>query len=736
LTLWDNSKFIKNSIDNVRRAALFGSALAVIVLFVFLRDVRSTLIIASAIPVSVMASFSLIYFSDFTLNIVSFGGLALGVGLLVDSSIVVLENIYRHRESGQDARSAAIDGTQEVSTAIIASTMTTLVVFLPLLFLSGAASIMFTQLAYVVAFSLACSLTVSLTLVPTLARRLLHVESLERTPGETVVHKIYRVSEEMFKRVEASYQRLLHFSLSHRLLVATVSCSLLAASLPLYHTLGFEYMPSADEGEVRVYGYMAPGTRLEALDEAFTELENIAKETLGDDILHISTRFGASSWYMSGSSTSGRMEVELVDVADRDISSAEAANLLREKIGVIPGVRTSARPGGGLWIFRQLAPDGESITIEIRGHDPVVAMSIAEEIKGRLSAIDGVKDPNMRDAEGRPELGLMIDRYKAAEAGFTVTSVAQAIRTNFGGEIATRFRDGGEEFDVRVRLKEDDRQSVKDLQSQWLATPSGERVPASNFIRQEMMSGPLEIRRKNQERILTVNADLDPAFTLGNVMQDVEASLSSIPMPDGFSIVYGGEYEEQQKSHRDLAMGLALAILLVYMVMAAQFESLIQPFVIMFASPFATIGILGILWLTKTSLSIQSILGIIVLVGIVVNNAIVLVDYINLLRRRKMPLHEAVEEGGRRRLRPIIMTTLTTTLALSPMAIGMGSGGELQAPMARVVIGGLLTSTLITLVFVPVLYTTLEEVLESGGFWRKNRTALTDGDPGDALSAK
>ncbi len=713
LKLYDSSKFIKNAIDNVRRSALFGSLLAVIILFVFLRDIRATLIIASSIPVSVMASFSLIYFSDFTLNIVSFGGLALGVGLLVDSSIVVLENIYRHRESGQDARSAAIEGTQEVSMAIVASTLTTLVVFLPLLFLSGSASVMFTQLAYVVAFSLACSLIVSLTLIPTLARRLLHVESLERTSSESLVHKIYRVSEEMLKRLEQAYRRVLHFALAHRLVVVTVSCALLAASLPLYKTLGSEYMPSADEGEVRVYGTMAPGTRLEAFDEAFTELERIAHETLGDDIKHINTRFGMSSWFQSSGSNSGRMEVELVDASLRTRTSEEAAKELRAKIGNIPGLRANARPGGGMWMMKQFSPNGERISVEIRGHDQTVAMGLAEEVKRRLEAIEGVMDPNLRDAEGRPEIGLLIDRFKAAEAGFTVTTVAEAIRINFGGEVATRYREGGEEYDVRVRLQEKDRQSVKDLRTQWLTTPSGERVPASNFLREVRTSGPLEIERKNQERVLTVAADLDPEYSLGNVMAEVEKSMREIPMPDGFSLVYGGEYEEQKKSHRELMLGLALAILLVYMVMAAQFESFLQPFIIMFSIPFATIGVLGILWITDTTLSVQSILGVIVLVGIVVNNAIVLVDYINMLRHKQgMPLHEAVEEGGRRRLRPIIMTTLTTTLALVPMAIGVGSGSELQAPMARVVIGGLLTATLVTLVVIPVLYTTLEEALD------------------------
>lgn len=713
ITLSDSSDFIRDAISNVRMAVFFGGILAVVILMLFLRNLRSTLIIASAIPISVMAAFSMIYFAGFTLNIVSFGGLALGVGLLVDNSIVVLENIFRHRESGEEPRSAAIEGTREVSTAIIASTLTTLVVFLPLLFITGAASVMFTQLAYVVAFSLVCSLLVSLTLIPTLACRLLRVESLEITPNESIGHKLYRLGEDLFQRMEQLYRRLLHGALSHRYLVVVVSMGLLAASLPMFRLLGFEYMPSTDEGEIRVYGRMAPGARLEALDQAFRQVEHIIERELGDEVANIHTRFGMAQWWRAGGSNTGRVEIQLKPLGERKRSTEEISESLREDLNQIVGLRAYARAGGGMFIFRMLQPEGEKIAVEIRGYDREEAYRIAEEVREKLEGIEGISDAQLSRTEGRPEIALQIDRRRAAEAGLTVTWIAQNIRTNFGGEIATRYREGGDEYDVRVRLEEGDRQTLKDLRDHWVVTPSGERVPASNFLTETRTIGPTRISRKNQERQITVAANLEPGYKLGNVMREVEAELSGIRLPQDFALVYGGEYEEQQKSYRELMLGLMLAVLLVYMVMAAQFESFVHPLIIMFAIPFAAIGVLLSLFITGTTVSVQSILGVIMLVGIVVNNAILLVDCINLLRReRKLSLLEAVEQGGLRRLRPILMTTFTTALALVPMALGLGSGGELQAPMARVVIGGILTSTLITLILIPILYASVEQWFE------------------------
>jgi len=708
--LFDSSEFIKESIANVRTVALYGAVLAVVILLVFLRNARSTLIIATAIPISVMASFSLIYFGGFTLNIISFGGLALGIGMLVDNSIVVLENVFRHREAGEPAREAALKGTGEVTAAIIASTLTTLVVFLPLIFLSGRQSVMFGQLSYVVAFSLTCSLFVALTLIPMLCRTVLKVERLDPSGNETFLHKIYRASEQGFRRADEVYCGMLHFALGHRKTVVFGGIVVLVAVLPLVRLVGFEYMPSTDEGEVRVYGEMAPGTRIEAMDEVFRQIEAKVQEVIGPYIENVQTSFGTGAWYRRSSANQGSLRIKLVDLNERDRSSEEIAQLLRQELSNIPGVIVRTRASGGLFIMRMLQPGGESIAIEVRGYDRDVALELAEEIREVLKNVEGITDTRLSRSRGRPEVTLEIDRDRAGEFGLSVSDIAGRLRTAFGGEVATRYREGGDEYDVRVRLREQDRVGLDDLRTLWITTPRGERVAVSNFVRLKRTTGPTIIERVDQERTLTVAANLAPGYSLGNVMRDVRRALSQIQMPKGFTLVYGGEYEDQQESYREMLLAFLLAVTLVYMVMASQFESLLHPLIIMFSIPFAVIGVILALVLTNTTLNVQSLMGVVMLAGIVVNNAIVLLDYVNLLRRTYgMPLREAVEEGGRRRLRPILMTTLTTALALTPMAIGLGEGSELQAPMARVVIGGLLVSTLITLVFIPTVYTIVED---------------------------
>jgi len=709
--LFDSAGYIKESIANVRAAALYGAVLAVVVLLVFLRNVRSTLIIATAIPISVMASFSLIYFSGFTLNIISFGGLALGIGMLVDNSIVVLENVFRHREAGSTAREAALEGSSEVTSAIVASTLTTLVVFLPLVFVSGTASVMFGQLAYVVAFSLTCSLAVALTLIPMLCRKVLKIERLDPGGKETLLHRVYRTSERGFNRADETYRRMLHFALGHRKLVVFGGIALLLAAVPLRRFIGFEYMPSTDEGEVRVSGEMAQGTRLEALDEAFRQVEDIVQESIGDIIENVQLSMGSGQWYRGGSNSRGSMRIKLVDMSERDQSSDEIAHMLREKLSKVPGIVIRTYASGGLFIFKIMrGSQGESVGIDIRGFDREEAMHVAENIEHVLEDYPGIASTRISQRRGRPEVGLKIDRDKAGELGLSMSEIARTLRTAFGGEVATVYREGGDEFDVRVRLREQDRLRLDDLRTVWMMTPRGERVPVSNFVRIERRTGPTNIERIDQERSITVYASLAPGFNLGNVMRDLRPRLSQIPLPKGFSLVYGGEYEDQIESFRELSMAFLLAVILVYMVMASQFESLIDPLIIMFSIPFAVIGVILTLLVTRTTLNVQSLMGLVMLAGIVVNNAIVLIDYINMLRRKHgMSLLEAVEEGGRRRLRPILMTTLTTALALTPMSLGLGEGSELQAPLARVVVGGLLVSTLITLVFVPTVYTIVED---------------------------
>ena len=709
-TLWDSSRFIRDAIDGVKSAALFGSLLAVLVLLFFLHNVTATLVIAITIPVSVLACFALLYFCGFTLNIVSFGGIALGVGMMVDNSIVVLENIYRHRNNGDTARNAAVNGTSEVAMALTASTLTSIVVFLPLLFLTGPAQILFGQMAYVVAFSQVVSLIIALTLLPMLCGKILGMP--DRAARTGFIARISTVSEGAFNAVDLAYKRTIELSLRHRPATLFLCVSTLLIVIPLFRIIKFEYMPTSDENEVRVYVDVAPGTPLEEMDIRFREIERIVLETIPDEMLTMQTSFGLGDSMRSGANE-GSVRVRLKDHSERTRTSEELADLLGERVREIPGISARARASGGLFIFRMLQGQGESLSVQVLGHDLEEGQRLAVLVQETLEKLPGISDARIDDVLPRPAVSLQIDRTKAAEVGLSVSEIAEAMQIKFGGQVATVFREGGEEFDVRVRLRESDRFSLEDLTDLWLVTPTGTKVAAANFVTQKRTMGPSEIDRIDQERYYSVDANLEAGASLGNVMRDVQKAMATLEIPKNMRIAYGGEYEDQQDSFYQLMLGFILSMLLVYMVMAAQFESLLQPFLIMLAVPFALIGVVLTLVFTNTTLNVQSIIGTTMLGGVAVNNAIILVDYMNLLRREHgMPLFEAIAEGGRRRLRPILMTTFTSALGLVPMAIGIGSGSELQAPMARVLCGGFFTSTLITLFYVPVTYSLLEQAIE------------------------
>jgi HAE1 family hydrophobic/amphiphilic exporter-1 len=697
----DTSDYIKRAISNVRSSAVCGGTLAAVILFLFLHNLRSTLIIGVAIPISIVATFGLMYFSGYTLNIMTFGGLALGVGMLVDNAIVVLENIFRHTEIGRSSRDAAVEGTGEVSTAITASTLTTLVVFLPVVFIRGMAGVTFKQLAAVVSFALFCSLVVALTLIPVLGSRFLRPVRGSGQPGQGSGRSRWLMSW-----VEHEYVLLLRTALRHRAAAIVLAGLLLGVSILLTKRIGVELMPKADESEVRVTGEMAVGTRLEVLDATFQDLERIVREAV-PEAKTINSRVGGSGWRSSGKHT-GEVRVSLVPVSQRTRSSADVCRDLRPLLARIPGTIIRVREGEGLFLFRMLAGGEEAAEVQIRGYDLDVGWQLALRVKEEMERVVGVTDVRIRPEKGQPEEIVQIDRPKAAALGLTVSEIAHDIETSLSGTSATLFREGGDEYKILVRLKESDRLSVNDVLDMTVASRSGRSIALKNVVRLGRREGPVSVEREDQERIVTVSGNIAQR-DLGSVMEDVKARIAAIPKPKDFEIIPTGEYEEQQKAFRELFMGLCLAIVLVYMVMASQFESLRDPFVVMFSIPMATIGVVLTLILTNTTFSIQSFIGCIMLAGIVVNNAILLVDYTNLLRRRDgLPLLQAIEEGGRRRLRPILMTTLTTVVGLSPLALGLGEGGEVQAPMARVVIGGLVSSMLITLVIIPTLYSIFE----------------------------
>ncbi|HUU27602.1 MAG TPA: efflux RND transporter permease subunit [archaeon] len=702
----DTSQYIERSISNVGSMALYGGILAILVLLFFLRNLRSTFIIATAIPVSIIATFALIYFGGFTLNIMTLGGLALGIGMLVDNSIVVLENIFRLRERGFDREQAAVEGSGEVTNAIVASTLTTLAVFLPLVFVRGMSGVMFKQLSLVVSFSLFCSLGVALTLVPMLAANTLHSTHYVPKNDKNWIDRLFLLSEQFFSRIENKYKELLHYALDHRRLIVSSTVLLFLGSLALIPLIGVEFMPTADEGEVRVNAEMDVGTRVEVLEEKFQTIQAIVRKAVPEIKSTVCT-MGGAGWHSQGSHT-GDMSIALVEQAKRSRSSAEIAAVLRQKLQNIPGVIIRTREGQGLFLFRMVSGGTERIEVEIRGHELETADRLAQRVKTLVEEVDGVTDAKVSRELGIPEELIIVDRQKAANMKLTVSQIANTLQTILSGTQAGFYHDAGDEFKILVKLKDAEKLDLSEVLDLTLNNADGQPVVLRNVVQVRPRSGPVLVERKDQERVVLVNANIYGRDT-GSILSDIRKKLRFVPVPREFSIVFGGEYEEQQKAFRELLLSFVLAILLIYGVMACQYESLRDPFVVMFSVPLAVIGVILLLFLTKTTFNVQSFIGCIMLGGIVVNNAILLVDHTNLLRRRdRMPLREAIEEAGRRRLRPILMTALTTILGLFPLALGIGEGAEAQEPLARAVIGGLLSSTLITLVFVPVVYSIFE----------------------------
>ena len=704
----DTSEYIENSISNLGRSALFGGVLAILVLLFFLRHLGSTVVITITIPVAIIATFALMYFSGFTLNIMTLGGLALGVGMLVDSAIVVLENIFRLHEQGMSAEEAAVEGAEEVTAAIITSTLTTMVVFLPLLFIKGLSGVMFREFSVVVAFSLLCALVSALTLVPLLTAQMLKKRDERRAARHVDPNKApERRRRHFLDPIARDYARLLHFALRNRLLVLGTVCAIFVGAVFLIPYVGTELMPRTDEGEVRVYGEMRIGTRVQVLDHAFTQIEKILRRNT-PEVESTVSYLGGTSWRSSGSHK-GELRATLVKQKYRQRSSDDVAAALRPLMTGIPGVEVRVRPGQGFFLFRRAFGGGdEQLEVEVRGHDLDIADALARRVEEIMKTVPGITDTQVSREAGAPEEQIWIDRRKAADMGLNVSQIADALQTIISGTNAGYFREGGKEYSILVRVRDADKMALRDILDLTLANSDGDPVVLRNVASVRPARGAFIIQRKNQERLVTVSANI-AGRDLGSIVADLRGRLDEIAVPRDFSILFGGDFEEQVKAQRELIFSFILALVLVYMVMACDYESLRDPLAVMFSVPLALVGVVAMLLLTDTTFNIQSYIGCIMLAGIVVNNAILLVDHTNLLRRRDgLALTAAIEEAGRRRLRPILMTATTTMLALVPLAIGIGEGGEAQAPLARAVIGGLASSTLITLVIVPVVYSLLE----------------------------
>jgi HAE1 family hydrophobic/amphiphilic exporter-1 len=723
----DSAKFIERSITAVQEHVLIGSVLVVLIIFLFLRNFRSTLIVCTAIPISVIGTFALLYFGGLTLNTMTFGGLALGVGMIVDAAIVVLENSFRHMEHhGKDRMTASIDGSEEVWSAILASILTHIAVFVPLLFLEGVSSILFRQLSIVVCFSLAMSLFVAVTLVPVLCSRLL---VLPPPPDQRrgLGGKLYTMSEHALDGLDNGYRSLLHWSLSHRAVVVGLSAASVVAAVIILPSLPTELATQTDEGQVQVFAELAQGTRIEITDPVLQRLEGAINELVPEatDVIVSAGGGGFGPGGPGGGAVNrGQLQILLKPKDERKRSSDQIAQELRRQLAGIPGVIVRANASGGNQQMNRFLSGGNTgggrLSLEIRGESLEDARKVAQAAKELLDTVPGIADARLGRDEGRPELAVRVDRAKAALLGVSATTVANTIRTNIAGTQAALFRQSGQEYPIIVRLREDQRQGVTDVSDVLVSTPQGQVLQAKNLMRIDDAIGPSQIQRKNQQRIAFVSAE--PETTLSEALAEVQKRLPQIHsmLPKDFNIGFGAEVEQQAKAFNQLRTVLILALVLVYAVMASQYESLRDPFIIMFSVPTAAIGVVLTLKLTGTSFNMQAYIGIIMLAGIVVSNGILLVDYTNVLRRRDgLPIREAVELAGRTRLRPILMTSIATGLGLVPMSLGIGEGSELQVPLARVVIGGLTTSLLITLVLVPTVYTLFEEGF--GGLRRRSK---------------
>jgi HAE1 family hydrophobic/amphiphilic exporter-1 len=699
----NQGNLIERSIANVARSVLYGGGLAVVVLLFFLRNIRSTIVISLSIPISIVATFALIFFGGFTLNLMTLGGLALGVGMMVDSSIVVLENIFRRRsENGETPEKASVEGAREVGPAIIASTITTLVIFLPLVFVRGVSGILFKELAYVIIFALICSLVVALSLVPMLASRLL---TARQQALEAVVSRKNRwvaAAAAIFTGLENAYLDLLRWVLGHRLVTVLTAAAVLGASLLLLPLIGTEFLPPSDEGEIRVNGKMEIGTRLELVDRQTRIMEQIVQPAVPEAVASV-VSVGASGWRADAGSE-GEIRMSLQPAAQRERSNVEIAKDLRHRLdGRVPGMQIRVRAPQGQFLLDRLLGGDEGLTIEIRGYALTTLDALAASVAKLIVDVPGITDVQTSLEAGIPQQEIRVNRDKVADLGLSVRDVTQLLQTAVAGSKAGEYRTGGNSYRILVQLKDAEKRSLDEILNLTLTTASGEKVVLRNLVVTEAGRGPVLIDRKDQQRRVTVRANI-AGRDLGSVASEVQSVLDEIPRPVGYDLMVAGNFEEQQKASRELMISLVLALVLVYMVLACQYESLRDPLVVMFSVPLAAVGVLVTLFITTTTLNVQSYIGCIMLGGIVVNNAILLVDQAGRLVRDGMPIRDALTEAGRRRLRPILMTTLTTILGLLPLALGIGEGSDAQAPLARAVVGGLTGSTLITLVLIPVVY--------------------------------
>jgi len=699
MEIMDTSDFIKNSINNLSKTLLYALVFVMLVVFVFLGRWRATFIIVLTIPISLIVAFIYLFVSGNTINIISLSSLAIAIGMVVDDAIVVLENISRHIERGSNPREAAIYATNEVWLSVIITTLVIVAVFFPLTLVSGMTGVMFNQLGWIVTITVVTSTIAALSLTPMLSSKLLvykkKTENFKRFGWQNTFGKA-------FDKLDVYYEKVLRYALKHKRMIGAFALVIFVSSLFLFKLVGTDFMPQADESRINGTIELQTGVRVEESIRIAEKIEEIFEEHIPEKIVYY-TSAGSDdqgSFFSLFSSTGTNVinfGIRLTPPSERNRSSFDIAEDLRQRLALFPEiVKYNVQTAGGGF-------GDNNVAIEIYGYDFNTTTELAHIIKDKVDLIPGAREVTISRQEEKPEIMIRLNKEKMALHGLSSVYVSTAIRNRIAGLKASMLREAGEEYDIIVRYDEDYRNSLQDIENLSLMTPTGSRVKFKEIAFIDEYWSPPNIEHKRRERVVRVTAKPHD-ISLGELAGAIKTELAKIDKPQDVMIYVGGAYEEQMKSFKDLGLLMLLSLILVFLVMASQFESFRMPFIIMFSIPFSFSGVILALYLTGTTLSVIAALGAVLLIGIVVKNGIVLVDYINLMRDRGMALNEAIAISGRSRLRPVLMTALTTILGMLPMAIMSGEGSELWRPMGISVIGGLIFSTIITLVLIPVMY--------------------------------
>ncbi|MCK9595465.1 MAG: efflux RND transporter permease subunit [Candidatus Omnitrophica bacterium] len=702
--VFDTSEEITLSLKSLSDSLWLAIVLVVLVVWFFLRQFTPSFIIALTIPFSLLITFLYLFLSGRTINVISLSSMAIASGMVVDNAIVVVDNIFRKLERGQRVTEAAVFGTSEMFLSIAAATLTTIVVFLPMFFITGVVGVMFSELAAIVTATLLASLFTASTFSPMLCSKWLKPAGQKKPAAFS---GIYNIIEKIFVGWENVYSKTLGWSLNHKKSVIISFAVVFFFSLMLTRFVGNEFIPQEDTGDLQVMAKLPVGTRMEESDKVAKKVEDIFDTIKEKKFSYVRSGQVQGIGRVTGQSSGSHVVyagLKLVPKDQRKRSDKAVGQDIRSRVRKIPGVEKVDISTGSMVNRLILGGGGKSIQIEIIGNSFEDTNMLAGKIKKIVEGVPGAVDVVISRDSTKPEIRIAVDRERAASLGLDMNSVAQSIKTFVEGSSATKYREKGRTYDIYVRLEESSRSQVEDVENLALVSSmTGKQVKLSSFASIYETAGPVQIERKNRERVVRVEANTLNRSS-GKIVEDIKREMDKLTLPADIIINFGGEAEEQRKAFGDLIILLSLGIVLVYMVIAAQFESLLDPFIIMFSIPFTFTGVIWAMAISRMTLNVLSFLGMVMLMGIVVNNAIVLISYINILRARGNSMYEAVTAGGKDRLRPVLMTTITTLVGLLPLALSTGQGSETWQPIGITMVGGLTVSTFITMLFVPILY--------------------------------